>query len=63
MVRISYNMEGEMFTEIISARRQRVSNEMINSIENVYIFKRERTITGALAKRFIKKLQKKISFK
>ena len=62
MVRISYNIEGEMFTEIISARRQKVSKELLNSIENVYIFKRERTISGSLAKRFIKKLQRKVKF-
>ncbi len=50
-----------MFTEVISARRQKVSNELMNSIENVYVFKRERTLTGQLAKRFIKKLQRKVS--
>lgn len=61
MVRISYNMDGRMFTEVISARRQRVSSEMLDSIDNVYVFKRERTIKGQLAKRFIKKLQRKIS--
>ena len=61
MVRICYNMDGRMFTEVISARRQKVSSEMMNSIDNVYVFKRERTLTGQLAKRFIKKLQRKVS--
>jgi hypothetical protein len=61
MVRISYNLEGRMFTEVISARRQKVSSEMLDSIDNVYVFKRERTLTGQLAKRFIKKLQRKVS--
>lgn len=61
MVRISYNMGGRMFTEVISARRQKVSAEMLESIDSVYVFKRERTITGQLAKRFIKKLQRKVS--
>ncbi|MCK5782332.1 MAG: hypothetical protein KAH10_07055 [Flavobacteriales bacterium] len=61
MVRISYKMDGNLFTEVISARRQKVSTEMLDSIDNVYVFKRERTITGQLAKRFIKKLQRKVS--
>jgi len=61
MVRISYNMGGRIFTEVISARRQKVSTEMLESIDSVYVFKRERTIKGQLAKRFIKKLQRKIS--
>lgn len=61
MVRISYNLGGRLFTEIISARRQKISGEMLESIDTVYVFKRERTLSGKLAKRFIKKLQRKLS--
>ncbi len=61
MVRISYNINGRMFTEVISARRQKVTSELMDSIDSVYVFKRERTIRGKLAKRFIKKLQRKVS--
>ena len=61
MVRISYNINGRMFTEVISARRQKVTNELMDSIDSVYVFKRERTITGKLAKRFIKRLQRRVS--
>ncbi len=61
MVRISYNINGRLFTEVISARRQKVTNELIESIDSVYVFKRKRTITGKLAKRFIKKLQRRVS--
>lgn len=57
MVRISYNFDGRIFTEIINARRNKVTKEMLNAISSVYIFGKNRTITGKLAKRYIRKLQ------
>ena len=57
MVRINYNLDGERFEEILNARREKLTEDMITSIEDVYIFERDKMVTGELAKRYIRKLQ------
>ena len=57
MIRISYLIDGIRYEGIINPRTTCITDEMLEYIDNIYLFKKNRTITGTLAYRYARRLR------